>query len=460
MTNRAHRLSRRAWLASAALGAASVPLLSRFARPAFADDAEIPNRLIVLYSPNGTVPSAWSPMGSGRDFTLSPILEPLEAVRDDVVIIQGLGFGGQFNTPHSKGTMMSLTNRDVFDGRPRDASGNPIGERGVMSGPSLETVLAADLGRDTFRDVLRLSVSNATGSNRAWFNFTTEGTKITPTSSPVTAFDFLFPGAVGMGEPMSGGTAERTQALLMARRSVLDVVSGDATRLRSRLPTAQRPKLDAALEAIRAQERALADAIGMGGSGMMPTVSCETPTAPTEGGGFIEKTRLQIDNLVSGMACDLVRFGTLMMAPGADSSRVRDFDATLDGEGYHDCSHRWEDADAQSKLVKVNQHFARMLAYLVERLGSIPEGAGTMLDNTVVLWTNECWHGNHDPFQLPLVVAGRAGGLETGRVLSVPSEERNNYGKLLVSLANAVGHPMTSFGDPRWGTGPLPGLYA
>jgi hypothetical protein len=443
------RVSRRRWLAGAALSAATVPLFARFARPAFADDADTPRRLIVLYSPNGTVPGAWTP--TSADPTSSTILAPLAPWQEHVTTIDGLGFGGGFNTPHSMGTMKALTNRDAFDARPEGT------ERGVMTGPSLETVLARDLGGETLRDVLRLSVSNATGSNRAWLNFTEEGTKITPTADPAAAFAFLFPAATGTSDP--GAPDPRVTGMLMARRSVLDVVRADATRMRDRLPAAQRPKLEAALEAIRAQERALSDALSTGTTGMGSTVSCETPAAPGSGSGFVERTRLQIDNLVAGMACDLVRFGTLMMAPGADSSRVRDFDPTLDGEGYHDCSHRWEEADAQAKLVKVNVHFASMLAYLIERLASMPEGTGTMLDHTIVLWTNECWHGNHDPFRLPLVLAGHAGGLAGGRVYTPPDGEGRSYGKLLVSLANAVGHPMTSFGDPRWGAGPLPGLF-
>jgi len=188
-------------------------------------------------------------------------------------------------------------------------------------------------------------------------------------------------------------------------------------------------------------------------------VACDSPTAPAEGGSFIERTKRHLDTVAAAFACDLVRFATLMMAPGADSSNLRSFRSDVQSKSYHDASHEWESATYQPDLIKVNQYFAEQMAYIIKTLSGIPEGTGSVLDNTVILWTNECWHGNHDPFTVPIVLAGGSSlGLRGGRAFQTGKEDSHSYGKLLVSLANAVGHSMQTFGDPRWGTGPLPGL--
>jgi hypothetical protein len=330
-----------------------------------------------------------------------------------------------------------------------------------MNGPSLDTVLARDCGAETFRDVLRLTVSNATGSNRAHFNFTEDGSFIRPQANPLSAFEFLFGGSTGATDPSSPDPAPCLAALWGARRSMLDPVAEDARWLQARLPSAQRPKMEQTLDAIRAQERVFQQRLDEStGAGGPPAPSCDDPSAPADGGTFIERTRRHMDVIANGFGCDLTRFATLMMAPGADSSNLRSFVPELMSMSYHDASHRWEESAIQQALVEVNRYFAAQVAYLVERLAAIPEGDGSVLDRTLILWTNECWHGNHDPFRLPLVVAGgRALGLGTGRVYTPPDGEGRQYGKLLVSLANAVGHPMTEFGDPRWSSGPLPGLF-
>jgi hypothetical protein len=126
---------------------------------------------------------------------------------------------------------------------------------------------------------------------------------------------------------------------------------------------------------------------------------------------------------------------------------------------HHDLSHRGDnDADAIDKLTRINRWYAEQLAYLIGRLQQIPEGDGTMLDNTLILWCNELAKGNvHGRTDAPYVLAGKAGGaLQTGRFLRFDGNVPHN--NLLLSLIHALGQADTSFGDPDWCTGPLTGL--
>jgi hypothetical protein len=128
-------------------------------------------------------------------------------------------------------------------------------------------------------------------------------------------------------------------------------------------------------------------------------------------------------------------------------------------EGHHDLSHVDTDADAQAKLVQINTWYAEQFAYLIAALKAVPEGDGTLLDNTVVLWCNELGKGGeHSRTDVPYVLAGRCGGVfKTGRYLSY---EGINHNDLMVSLCNAMDVGVTTFGNPAYCAGPLAKLIA
>jgi hypothetical protein len=168
--------------------------------------------------------------------------------------------------------------------------------------------------------------------------------------------------------------------------------------------------------------------------------------------------RVQTDLMVLALSCGLTRVATFMWA-NADS--WQDFPRIRVNEEHHTLSHAGDsDSTARDKLIKINVWHSEQVAYLLGRLAAIPDGAGTLLDSTLVLWGNEIGIGNtHTHRDIPWVLAGSAGGyLKTGRFLSYGDQPHNN---LLLSVCHAMGFDETrSFGVPELCTGPLPGLLA
>jgi hypothetical protein len=162
--------------------------------------------------------------------------------------------------------------------------------------------------------------------------------------------------------------------------------------------------------------------------------------------------KLQIDLMVSAMACDLTRVGSIQVSNAKNHIRYPWLESLGDG---HSLSHAGPSNDeARTELELRGNWLAQQFSYLLDRLDALPEGDGTMLDNTVVLWGNELAQGNiHSQVSMPFVLAGSAGGaLKTGRHIQYANRPHND---LLVTLLNAFGLEDTTFGDERFCTGPL-----
>jgi len=160
--------------------------------------------------------------------------------------------------------------------------------------------------------------------------------------------------------------------------------------------------------------------------------------------------------MVMAMACDLTRVGTLQWTHSVGGQLFSWLGAT---RGHHDMSHD-PDSNVESKemLTKINVWFAEQLAALIAAMKQVPEEGGTLFDNTVILWVNELSRGNaHSHPDMPFVLAGGAGGrIKTGRYLKYAGTVPHN--NLLVSLLNAFGSDVRTFGNPAYCTGPLAGL--
>jgi hypothetical protein len=159
---------------------------------------------------------------------------------------------------------------------------------------------------------------------------------------------------------------------------------------------------------------------------------------------------------VNSFAADFARVATLQYTNSVGQARMRWLGI---GEGQHDLSHKPDsDADAQEKLTRINRWYCEQLAYLLKRLAESPEPAGgSLLDNTLVVWTNELGKGNsHSLDNIPFVIAGGGAGFRMGRSVRYP---RLPHNRLLLSLAHAFDHPIDRFGNPDLcDGGPLPDL--
>jgi hypothetical protein len=447
-------IQRRHFLQASLAAAATIPLLN--AERATGQDAMFPRRLLIFYTPNGTIGPEWKPTGSETDFSFGRILAPLEPHRSKLLVLSGVDMAladSGYGSHHTRGIGGLLTGRPILSGT-FESAGPPTA--GWGSGISIDQHIAKTLTPDTPFRTLELGVQVIDAEVRGRISYLGASQPVPPIESPYDAFDRLF------GSVMPGGSTDPAlERLRRERQTVLDLVREELSDVRSRVGADDRLKLDAHIESVREIERRLgSQTTEPGGNCQIPSVGdrldIQAPAnMPTIG-------KLQMDLAAAALACDLTRIVTLQWTY-AESNQTFPF---LDIDQFHHVmSHAGDaDADARENLTKINVWYAEQLAYLLDKLASYGEGEATLLDNTVVLWCNEVGKGNnHSHRDLPFLLAGSCGGhFRTGRFVDYLSGGGTGHphNNLLVSLAQAMGTTDTSFGDPEHCTGPLPMLTA
>lgn len=446
-----HGLSRRTLLRGAGGACLALPLLEAMGGAASPRPlagralraAAAPRRLVVVYTPNGNVVEHWRPSGSELKFTLPRILEPLTPHKQDIVVLDGVDALSAFNGPgdaHQKGTGQCLTCTELQEGDFPGADGNSAG---WANGISADQVVADAIGGQTRFRSLEFGVHVYGANVGSRISYRGPAQPIPPENDPRAAFERIFGDFEADPEKKARRIAER--------KSVLDAVIADYQRLLPRLGAADRAKLDAHLAAIRDFEQRLdADAEA--------AAACAVPELgdvadPSKVANIPKTGKLQMDLMAMTLACDLTRVMSLMWT---NSATAKPFPWLSIPEGHHELAHRGDDdADAQEKLTKINTWYSEQFAYLLARLKAIPEGDGTMLDNTLVVWVNEHAKGNnHARHEMPYILAGRAGGaVRTGRWMQVGGDVPHN--NLWVGVMNAMGLEVTTFGNPAYCTGAL-----
>jgi hypothetical protein len=454
------KLARRQLLRGSLLAAAALPLFE--ATRARGQAGQYPKRLLIFYTPNGTIDAEWRPQGSETGFQLGRILAPLEPYRDKLLVLGGVHMAladSGFGSHHTRGVGGLLTGRPILEGT-FESAGPPTA--GWASGISIDQHLAKALDPPTRFRSLELGVQVVDAEVRGRLSYTGASQPLPPVESPYAAFDRVFG---GMPSPGAAPNAldPVLERLRKNRKTVLGLVSEELVAARAKLGRDDHAKLEQHLASIQDIERRLAPAAGGGGG----SVSCSAPDM----GQALDVTaaenlpvigRLQMDIAAAALACDLTRIATVQWTH-AESDQIFPF---LNVSGaHHTMSHAGDsDAQAQENLTKINVWFGEQLAYLLAKLAAYPEGDGTLLDNTVVLWCSEVGKGNnHDHRDLPFLLAGSCGGyFSTGRFVDYQANggAGHPHNDLLVSLAHAMGVEDTSFGDPEHCTGPLPGLTA
>jgi hypothetical protein len=408
---------------------------------AHAAPASKPLRFLVMWTPNGTVPENWTPSGTESTFQLSPILQPLAPHQSDILVLDGLDALSAYKGPgdaHQKATGQCLTGTELQEGTFAGADGLSAG---WANGISVDQAIANHVGKETRLRSLELGVYVSGAAVNSRISYRGPAQPLPPENNPRAAFDRLF------GDPTEtpASRAER----VARRKSVLDAVTDRYQRVLPALGSADRQKLEQHLTALRDIEQRLDSPAVLG---------CQAPPRPPNiGPDRIEDIpqlgRLQIDMMVSALACDVTRVGTLMWGNSATDKTYPWLDVH---EAHHELAHRGDsDVDAKDKLTRIYRWYAEQFAYLIARLKSVPEGNGTMLDNTLVLWISEHSKGNvHDRRGLPYVAAGRAGGaVRTGRWVRYAGDVPHN--NLWVSCLNIFGVQATTFGNPAYCTGAL-----
>jgi hypothetical protein len=476
-----NRIHRRTLLRGAGGVAIGLPFLSAMLAPgrSHADQA-MPKRLIVFFSPGGTLLDKWRPVGSERDFTLQPMMAPLAPYQDRLTFLSGLDMSitsiGNGH-PHARGMGGILTGRELLPGNYNTNGGNA----GFAAGASIDQVIAASISRGLRFPSLEVSAGWGTGlaaggqphpgsilSYQAPSRVGGQATPVPPATDPQSTLERVFASV--------GNDAGENEKRLAWDRSILDGVKDDYDRTIARLGGEDRMKLEAHLTVIREIELGLEQTVS--DTCTVPTGVDPTPgfyddpiadgisrgevdggnDAITTGAKVPLKGKVMTDLLVAALACDLTRVGTMQWSDG-EAKFMLGFLEDDSGMALRDHHHGYQhDRGFQPQALELIYHFyAENLAYLLSKLDAVQESNGSLLDNSLVLAVSEIqMPETHGQDNMPFILAGGAGGeLSTGRWLDLPSQPHNN---LLVSVLNLFGLPDTTFGHPDYCTGPVSGL--
>lgn len=454
--------------------------------------AEAPKRILTVFSPMGYLENSFWPTGAGDSFTLGETMTALNPFKSKLLFLDGLALYGPlwfFNNDdneHAAGGTM------VFTGSKK---------AGFATGPSIEQAVADyqySRAKTQFR-ALGLGVNAGEPSHHSGVFFSKAQTPVTAQGSAQATFDMLFKGFIGPTAPppgMTPGTPATpapppldTSAISRQRKqqqSVLNLVKADLGRIRNLGGKDDKAKVDAHMDGISSLENRLK--LTAGAPVQPAPTTPASPTAPpvaagTAGAGCAkpnlgatakieDRVHIQMDLIAAAFACDMTRSASLQL--GMCDGGIDD---AVPGVGHHDTTHAVADKKGQQfdldNHKKYDRWFAARWAYLLGKLDSIKEGNGTLLDNTLIVFGSDTTTlqnlelGPHNHCRFPLWMAGGGNfAFKTGQTIKLPSPARMPgspadvakwvvHQRLLTSIGQAFGMPITKFGDNDPGSGPL-----
>jgi hypothetical protein len=440
-----------------------------------------PVRLVIFFSPGGTLLDRWRPMGSETSFTLQPMMSPLTPYLDRLVFLDGvdmsitrIGVGH----PHARGMAGLLTGHQLLPGNYNTNGGNASFAAGV----SVDQVIAETISKGLRFPSLEVSAGWSTGvaaggqphpDNILSYKPPTKSggpaTPVPPATDPLKTLQRVF------SDVDAGGSGAASPALAWDN-SILDGVREDYNRVMQVLGAEDRAKLEAHLALIREAQEGLKQTVSS--TCAAPTTINSTPgfyddpiaggvsrggadggdASITSGAKVPVKGDAMTDLLVSALACGLTRVGTMQWSDG-EAKFMLGFLKDSSGQSLKDHHHGYQhDRGFQPGALEIiHRFYAEKFAYLLNKLDSVKEGNGSLLDNSLVLGVSEIqMPETHAQNNMPFILAGKAGGkFKTQRWLKVPSQPHNNF---LVSVLNLFGIPDQTFGDRNYCTGPVSGL--
>jgi len=393
-----------------------------------------PRRFGVFFWGNGNLPDRWTPLTTGAGWEPSEQLAPLLGLRSKVTVCTGLEVKVPNVSPHWSGAVGLLTGQDL-DGADEGWS---------VRAPTVDQVLAAEIGNDTLYRSLQIGIADAecfsySGANQPNYGET----------DPFALYQRLFGDT--FRDPGGSGTVDPS---LGFRRSVLDAVLGDLGRLSSRLGTEDRIRLEAHTDGVRGLEQRLARLQ----EAPPDLAACVRPEAPPESipdiDGRIQlsrRSRAMSDLLAMALACDQTR--VFSFSHHRALSNVL-FPAASDG--HHNLTHN--EGGAQPEVHEATVAVMEELAYLLGALDAVDEGDGTLLDHALVMAVSEVSEGRtHRLDEIPLLLAGGAcGKLVTGHHLRSQGNENVNHAMLSVLRAFDLSLPSWGADDTTVDTGWAP----
>jgi hypothetical protein len=398
-----------------------------------------PRRMACIFVPNGVHLPDWVPTTEGYGFQLPWILEPLAPVQNDLLVVSGLTHdkgraNGDGPGDHARSASVFLTGA-----QPRKTSG-----ANIRSGISVDQAAAQQIGKLTRFPSLELGCeggrsagncdsgySCAYSSNIAWAG---ESNPLAKETNPRLVFERLF----GNGKQDEAGRSRSERDAL--KKSLLDYVAADAESLQKQLGRNDQRKLDEYLNGVREIERRIERAE----SQLAADSPVDFPVPAGIPSDYGEHQRLMCDMMVLAFQTDSTRVATLMFADAGSNRSYRQIDVP---DGHHDLSHHGGDPQKQAKIRKINRYHIENLSYFLQRLKSIPEGQGTLLDNCMAMYGSGLGDGNrHNHDDLPILMAGGGGGtIDSGRHIRVADE--TPVCNLMMSMLDRMGTPVDFIGD-------------
>lgn len=418
------------------------------AQAAAAAKTAAPTRMAMVFVPNGVSYDHWLPTGEGKRYALSPTLKPLEGVRQHLNVMTGLTLdkaraNGDGPGDHARSSATFLTGAQA-----RKTAGNDI-----KIGVSVDQFAAQQIGQDTRLPSLELGTergrsagncdsgySCAYSTNVSWAD---EDSPMPKLVNPADVFEQMF------GDVDKANADAERQDRARRRASVLDYVMQDTQRLERRLGKSDRNKIDEFQTSIREIERRIQKASN--------GVTIEAPDMPAPAGipeTLTEHIDLMYDLMLLSFRMDITRVSTYMIGNGGSNRRFPELDIH---DGHHSLSHHRGKVDMVEKIRKIDKFYAERFARFVQKMADTPDGKGSLLDHSMVLFGSGISDGNrHNHHDLPIVMAGQANGtIDTGRLIHYNRD--TPLCNLYMSMLDLAGCDVAEFGD---GTGRLEKLKA
>jgi hypothetical protein len=420
---------------------AMTPALGAFGRTA----AKAPLRLGFTYVPNGITMADWTPKGEGAGFEFSRVMKPLEAFRQDTLVISGLAHRNGMALGDGPGDHARAAASYLTGVHPRKTAGADI-----QNGISVDQLAAQRIGSETRFPSLELGCDDSrtvgncdSGYSCAYTNslaWRGPTTPMPPETNPRLVFERLF------GDIDTSLSPEARARRLRYRRSILDLVGDRTTTLVKDLGPADRRKLDEYLSSIREIEqrieRAERDLTGL-------TPNIDKPTGiPVL---YADYVNLMFDLQLIAFQTDMTRIVTLMM--GREGS-MRTYPEIGVPDPHHPLTHHRGNAEWIERVTKVNTMHVELFAGFINKMKNTPDGDGSLLDHTLIVYGSGLSDGNrHTHEDLPVLTVGRGGDFKLGTHLVYP--QATPMTNFYLTLLDKMGVQTETLGDS---TGGIEGL--
>ena len=436
--------SRRDFLNQLGIGSAAAGLVMGLPSLGWTASQGRRQRLVFVFSPNGVIPKHFWPDHKAKQMDFKRILKPLEPFKDHVLTLQGIdnkikGDGDG----HMRGIGCLLTGIELFPGDIQGGSDTPAGwSMGISVDQYLKNQFQVNEDKRTRFGSLEFGVMVPDRAD-TWTRMSYAGPNqpVAPISDPYQMFDKLY-----------GQTKNRE---LLA--SVLDELGQDFKKVEKVISSQDRQLLKQHLQMVRDIEKELATELASTKEKRHAEPPELPPNVREDNDNMPSIAKMQIELLVNSFASDFARIATYQITNSVGNARMKWLDID---EGHHSLSHEPDKNEkAYEKLIKINTWYCEQVAHMAKRFAETPEpnGDGSMLDHTTIIWTNELGKGNsHTRDDIPFVCVGGGLGFKTGRAMKFDHQPHNRW---LMSIAEAMGHPVEKFGNPDFcGDGALTGL--